>query len=163
MKKDGTILENLKENLNGQNVQGKLDINIEMVQRALAKVIFGYYKALYYQDISYAEGYVDNSFKRYLINTIQKDSKFFKNSNVVINIKNATLKNQTIETINYIKDLTFVVNIAIQYKRENKISCERYLINTDYTEELLFKNYEDGWKLSKVLLQYNLNQTTREI
>lgn len=163
MKKDGTLFENLKENLNNQNVQGKLDIDYKIVQKLLGKALYGYYKAIYYQDVNYAKDFVDNAFLKFLNKSIEKDKKFFENSSISINIESAELKDQTIETIHYIKDLTLNVNVIIQYTRLNKITDDKVLVATTYSEEILFKNYEEGWKISKILIQNNLTQNIKEL
>ena len=156
-----SMLENLKENLNGQNIQGKLEYDPQIFKKVFSKIIYSYYNAIFYQNPKELEKVCDNLFIEKTTKIINKDSKYYKNSAIALNIVSANLVNQTIETLAFIKDISMKVNVVVKYERRNLLTNEITLIELNFTDQLLIKNYEEGWLLSAIEgREYHTNNST---
>lgn len=136
-----------------QTVTSKLDFNFEHLNKYLLKCIASYLSAIYKQDPSLCEKFVTTDFYQNVCNDINKNRNIFKYSNDYVNIVKAELEDQEIESVNYISSITIKVEVTAVYHRQNIFTGTIKKIEEIYTESILFKFDENGWKISNILNQ----------
>lgn len=136
-----------------QTVTSKLDFNFEHLNKYLLKCIASYLSAIYKQDPSLCEKFVTTDFYQTICHDIDKNKSIFKYSNDYVNIVKAELEDQQIESVNYISSITIKVEITAVYHRQNIFTGTIKKIEEIYTESILFKFDENGWKISNILNQ----------
>jgi len=144
------IIDKLHER---QTVVNKLDFNFEHLNKYLLKCIASYLSAIYKQDPSLCEKYVTAEFYKELCKDIEKNRSIFKYSNDYVNIVKAELEDQQIESVNYISSITIKIEVTAVYHRQNIFTGTVKKIEEIYTESILFKYDDNGWRISNILNQ----------
>jgi hypothetical protein len=144
------IMDKLHER---QTVINKLDFNFEHLNKYLLKCIASYLSAIYKQNPSLCEKYVTADFYENLCHDIDKSKNIFKYSNDYVNIVKAELEDQKIESVNYISSITIKIEVTAVYHRQNLFTGTIKKIEEIYTESILFKFDDNGWKIFNILNQ----------
>lgn len=131
------------------NFMNKLDFNVEYLNKYIVKMINSFLQARYTHNIEVCNKYLSKHCKELLQNDIKKDTQYSKFNNVNINIKNISIIQQNIQSVNYISDLIIEVKVNVEYERENiYTNAIRYIIE-EYSQKLWFIFADKGWILEK--------------
>lgn len=144
------LMEKLQEN---QTVINKLDFNVEHLNKYLIKCIAAYLSAVYKQNPALCEHYTTETFYKTLCHDIKENKRIFEYSNDYVNIIKAELKDQEIESVNYISSITINVKVSAVYHRRNIFTGTIRKIEEIYEESIMFKFDDDGWKIDKIINQ----------
>lgn len=152
--KEDTPSNNIMDKLHErQNIGSKLDFNYEHMNKYLSKCITSYLSAIYKQNPSLCQKYVTKSFYNSLLKEIEENKKIFRYSHDFVNIVSAELEDQEIETVNYISSITIKVEVTAVYHRENIFTGTIKKIEEAYSESIVFKFDDNGWKIDQILNQ----------
>lgn len=154
---DENMYAKLKNKMKGQEVKDLLDYDFKVLAISFNRMINDYNYAVYQQDEAFNFNSVcDNKFAASTIKKILADKKYYKNKKVSLVCKNIECVKETFETIKFISDMDIKYHIKVMYERTNELTGETVKNVKEYDEILSFKNYEEGWKISKVKEQTNL-------
>ena len=142
------ILDRLYES--NSDFRKKLDFNVEHLNQYLIKSFKSYLDAIYKQDPSLCQKYVSPRLLENIIIEIEDTNQTSKYSNQSIELLEANLEKQSIETINYISYILIKFKVYVSYNKTNL-----YIKNTKTIEELftinaLYKNTDNGWIIDKI-------------
>lgn len=131
----------------------KLDFNCEYLNKYLIECIMAYLSSIYKQNSSLCKKYLSQIFFENTHKEIEDNKKRFKYSKSYINIVNAELQNQTIETINYVSHIVISVEVAAIYNQQNIFTGTIKKIEENYEESIEFIFENNGWKINNILKQ----------
>lgn len=153
-KSNNDIMAKLQEQ---QNIYSKLDFNPEHMNKYLSKCITSYLSAIYKQNPQECKKYVTDDYYKTVLNEIEKSAKLFRHTDEIINITSAELQDQIIESVNYVSEITIKVSISAIYHRENIFTGTIKKIEESYTESIVFKFMDNGWRISNIVNQNYIN------
>ncbi|MFW6008946.1 MAG: hypothetical protein ACOCP8_06750 [archaeon] len=129
-----------------ESIVGKFDFNLEHLNSHFMRIISGYLKAKYKQNIKYVKDFSEKTTKK-LEEIIKSSTKYSKYKNDYVNVVEAKLVNQEKEAINYISSVEIKAKIAAIYERKNICSGFITKVEEIYTLDFYFKFTDRGWRL----------------
>jgi len=152
-KKDTENNDLINQIYSNQDFTNKLDFNVDYLNKYLLECINSYLLAIYKQNSLLCEKYLTESFFKITHQEIEKDKKRFEYSNSNIKILKADFGKQIMESINYVSYITIKIEVVITYNRKNLFTGTIKKIKEIYTEDIVFNQKDNSWKINNILNQ----------
>ena len=154
--------ENIKGNSNSildqvyeknMSFSSKLDFNFEHMNKYLSKCMFNYLWSIYRLNPDIAKRYITSNFNKMLVEKIEKEKRLYNYTNDIIEILNAEMIDQVIESVNYISKVVIRIKVKSLYYRENIFTSSIKEIREIYSIDIEFKYTDNGWLINNVFNQ----------